>query len=166
MSLAKPAIAAVHAIDKDQAVTAVQPMTQYITESLARRRFHTLLLGLFGILALLLASVGIYGVVSYGVAQRRREIGIRTALGAHPRDVLRLVFGQALRLAGVGVAIGMVAAFAVTRFLGSLLFEIRPMDPPTFGGVTFVVTVVVVVACARPARKAMAVDPAAVLRSE
>jgi len=166
MSLAKPAIAAIHSIDKDQAVTAVQPMTQYITESLARRRFQALLLGLFGGLALLLASVGIYGVVSYGVAQRRREIGIRTALGAHPRDVLRLVFGQALRLAGVGVAIGIVAALAVTRFLGSLLFEVASTDPLTFGGVAVVVTAVVVVACARPARRAMAVDPATVLRSE
>jgi putative ABC transport system permease protein len=166
LSLAKPAIAAVHAIDKDQALTAVQPMTQYITESLARRRFLTLLLGLFGVLALLLASVGIYGVVSYGVAQRRREIGIRTALGAHPRDVLRLVFGQALRLAAVGLGVGIGTAFVVTRFLASLLFEVRPTDPLTFGGVAFVVTAVVVVACARPARRAMAVDPAAVLRSE
>jgi putative ABC transport system permease protein len=166
MSLAKPAIAAVHAIDKDQAVTAVKPMSQYITESLARRRFHTLLLGLFGVLALLLASVGIYGVVSYGVTQRRREIGIRAALGAHPRDVLRLVVGQALRLAGVGMAIGIVAAFAVTRFLASLLFGVGSTDPLTFGGVGVVVTAVVVVACARPARRAMAVDPATVLRSE
>jgi putative ABC transport system permease protein len=166
MSLAKPAIAAIHSIDRDQAVTAVQPMSQYIAESLARRRFQALLLGLFGGLALLLASVGIYGVVSYGVAQRRREIGIRTALGAHPRDVLRLVFGQALRLAGVGMAIGIATALVVMRFLASLLFKVAPTDPLTFGGVAVVVTAVVVVACARPARRAMAVDPATVLRSE
>ena len=166
MSLAKPAVAAIHVIDKDQAVTAIQPMSRYLSESMARRRFNTLLLGFFGGLALVLASVGIYGVVSYGVAQRRREIGIRTALGAHPRDVLRLVFGQALRLAGVGVAIGIVSALTVTRFLGSLLFEVASTDPLTFGGVAVVVTAVVVVACARPARRAMAVDPATVLRSE
>jgi putative ABC transport system permease protein len=166
MTLATPAIAAVHAIDKDQAVTAVQPMSRYIAESMARRRFHTLLLGLFGALALLLASVGIYGVVSYGVGERRREIGIRAALGAHPRDVLRLVFAQALRLTAVGLAIGVGAAFVATRFFASLLFEVAPTDPLTFGGVAFVVTAVVVVACARPARRAMAVDPAAVLRSE
>jgi predicted permease len=166
MSLSKPAIAAVHAIDKDQALTAVQPMTQYVTESLARRRFHTLLLGLFGALALLLAAVGIYGVVSYGVAQRRREIGIRTALGANPADVLRLVFRQALRLAAAGLALGAIAAVGLTRFLSSLLFGVGPMDPLTFGGVAFVVTGVVALACARPARRAMTVDPAAVLRSE
>ena len=166
MTLAKPAIAAVHAIDKDQAVTAVQPMSRYIAESMARRRFHTLLLGLFGALALLLASVGIYGVVSYGVGERRREIGIRAALGAHPRDVLRLVFAQALRLTAVGMGIGVAAALVATRFLASLLFEVRPADPLTFAAVAGVVTAVVIAACARPARRAMAVDPAAVLRSE
>jgi putative ABC transport system permease protein len=166
LGLAKAAVATIHGIDPNQAVTAIQPMSQYLAESMARRRFHTLLLGLFGALALLLASVGIYGVVSYGVAQRRREIGIRTALGAHPRDVLRLVFGQALRLAAAGMAIGVATAFVVTRYLASLLFEVRPTDPLTFGGVAVVVTAVVVVACARPARRAMAVDPATVLRSE
>jgi putative ABC transport system permease protein len=166
MSMAKPAVAAVHSIDKDQAVTAVQPMTQYISESLARRRFHTLLLGAFGALAVLLASVGIYGVVSYGVAQRTREIGIRTALGADRGDVLRLVFRQSLRLAGIGLVIGAVAAFGLTRFLTSLLFGIGPTDPLTFGGVAFVVCGVVALACARPARRALAVDPASVLRSE
>jgi putative ABC transport system permease protein len=166
MSMAKAVIAAVHALDKDQAVTAVQPMTQYIAESLARRRFNTLLLGAFGALALLLASVGIYGVVSYGVAQRRREIGIRTALGANPGDVLRLVFRQALRLAAIGLVLGAVAAAGLTRFLSSLLFGVGPTDPLTFGVVAFVVTGVVALACARPARRAMSVDPATVLRSE
>jgi putative ABC transport system permease protein len=166
MSLAKAAIGAVHAIDKDQAVTAVQPMSQYITESLARRRFHTLLLGVFGVLALFLAAVGIYGVVSYGVGQRRREIGIRAALGASPSDVLRLVFRQVLRLAAVGMAIGIAAALLLTRFFASLLFGVGPTDPVTFGGVAFLVIGVVVVACARPARRALAVDPASVLRSE
>ncbi len=166
MSMAKPVIGAIHALDKDQAVTAVQPMTQYIAESLARRRFHTLLLGAFGALALLLAAVGIYGVVSYGVAQRTREIGIRTALGAKRGDVLRLVFHHSLRLAAIGIVIGAVAAVGLTRFLSSLLFGVGPTDPLTFGGVAFVVTGVVALACARPARRAMAVDPATVLRSE
>ena len=166
MSLAKAAIAAVHTIDKDQAVTAVQPMTQYISESLARRRFHTLLLGAFGALALLLASVGIYGVVSYGVALRTREIGIRTALGANRGDVLRLVFRQSMRLAAIGMIIGAVAAVGLTRFLSSLLFGVGPTDPLTFGGVALVVIGVVALACARPARRALAVDPASVLRSE
>ena len=166
MSLAKPAVAAVHAIDKDQAVTAIQPMTQYISESLARRRFHTLLLGAFGALALLLASVGIYGVVSYGVAQRTREIGIRTALGASRGDVLRLVFRQSMRLAAIGMVVGAVAAVGLTRFLSSLLFGVGPTDPLTFGGVVFVVTGVVALACARPAQKALRVSPTTALRAE
>ena len=165
-TMEKSVISAIHALDKDQAVTAVQPMSQYIAESLAGRRFHTLLLGVFGALALLLASVGIYGVVSFGVAQRRREIGIRTALGASPRDVLRLVFRQALRLAAVGLAIGAVAAIGLTRFLSSLLFGVGPTDPVTFGAVAMLVLGVVAAACARPARRALAVDPATVLRSE
>ncbi len=166
MSVAKSAVAAIHSIDKDQAVTAVQPMNQYIADSLAHRRFQTLLLGLFGGLALLLAAVGIYGVVSYGVTQRRREIGIRAALGAAPGDVLRLVFRQSIRLAAVGLAIGALAAVGLTRFLASLLFHVGATDPLTFGGVALVVTGVVAAACARPARRAMSVDPATVLRSE
>jgi len=166
MSMSRSVVGAIHDIDKDQAVTAVQPMSQYIVESLARRRFYTLLLGTFGALALLLASVGIYGVVSYGVAQRTREIGIRTALGADRGDVLRLVFRQSLQLAAVGLVIGAVAAFGLTRFLTSLLFGIGPTDPLTFGGVAVVVGGVVALACARPARRALAVDPASVLRSE
>jgi putative ABC transport system permease protein len=166
MSLAKSAIAAIHSIDKDQAVTAVQPMNQYIADSLAHRRFQTMLLGLFGGLALLLASVGIYGVVSYGVAQRRREIGIRAALGAARGDVLRLVFRQALRLAAVGLLIGGGASLLLTRFLASLLFRVTPTDPMTFGIVGVVVAGVVGIACARPALRAMSVDPATVLRSE
>ena len=134
-SLARATTDAIHRIDPDQSVTEVQPLTRSLSESVARRRFTTLLLGLFGGLALLLASVGIYGVVSYGVAQRTREIGIRTALGAGPREVLRLVFDQALRLAGVGLIVGAAGAFALTRFLSSLLFQTPALDPPTFGGV-------------------------------
>ena len=117
-------------------------------------------------LALLLASVGIYGVVSYGVAQRTREIGIRTALGAGPREVLRLVFDQALRLAGVGLIVGAAGAFALTRFLSSLLFQTPALDPPTFGGVGVLITAVVLAACAHPARRALRVSPTIALRSE
>ena len=145
---------------------AVQPLTAYLVESVARRHFTTLLLGLFGALALMLASVGIYGVVSYGVSQRTREIGIRTALGAGPRDVLRLVIAQALRLAAVGMLVGGAAALGLTRFLRAFSSD-APSDPSTFGGVAALLTVVVLAACAFPARRALGVSPTIALgRSE
>jgi len=164
MALAKPAIAAVHRVDPDQSVSHVVPMTEFVSESVASRRFTTTLLGLFGLLALVLASVGIYGVVSFGVAERRREIGIRTALGAKPRDVLRLVVGGALRLAAVGMAAGAVAALGLSRLLASLLFGVGPSDPTTYAGVVLLLSSVVLAACVIPARGALRVDPNTVLR--
>jgi putative ABC transport system permease protein len=164
MSLAKPAIAAVQRVDPDQSVSHVVPMAEYLSESVAGRRFTTTLLGLFGVLALVLASVGIYGVVSYGVAERRREIGIRTALGARPKDVLNLVVGGALRLAAVGMAAGAVAALGLSRLLSSLLFGVGPSDPATYGGVVLLLSSVVLAACVIPARGALRVDPNTVLR--
>lgn len=131
---------------------------------MASRRFTTTLLGLFGLLALLLASVGIYGVVSYGVAERRREIGIHTALGARPRDVMRMIVGGALRLAAVGMAVGAVAALGLSRLLGSLLFGVGPSDPMTYAGVVLLLSSVVLAACVVPARGALRVDPNTVLR--
>ncbi len=166
MSVARAGVAAVHRVDADQSVSRIQPLTAYLAESVARRRFTTLLLGLFGALALMLASVGIYGVVSYGVTQRTREIGIRTALGAQRGDVLRLVIAQALRLAGVGMLIGFAAALGLTRFLASLLFGVGPSDPLTFAGVAALLTVVVLAACAGPARRALDVSPTIALRTE
>ena len=166
MSLARSAAAAVHRVDPNQSVSWIQPLTQSLSESVSRRRFTTLLLGLFGFLALALASVGIYGVVSYGVAQRTREIGIRTALGAGPREVLGLVIHQALRLAAVGILVGGAAALLLTRFLQSLLFQTPPFDPTTFAGVGVLLTGVVLAACANPARRALRVSPTLALRSE
>ena len=166
MSLARAATAAIHRVDPNQSVSWVQPLTRLVVESVARRKFTTLLLGLFGALALILASVGIYGVVSYGVAQRTREIGIRTALGAGPREVLRLVFAQALRLAAVGLLVGGAGALLLTRFLQSLLFQTPPFDPSTFAGVGVLLTGVVLLACANPARRALRVNPTIALRSE
>ena len=166
MSLARAATAAIHRVDPNQSVIQIQPLTRSLAESFARRRFTTLLLGLFGALALALASVGIYGVVSYGVAQRTREIGIRTALGAGPRDVLRLVIAQALRLAGVGILVGVAGALLLTRFLQSLLFQTPPFDPSTFVGVAALLTAVVLAACAYPARRALRVSPTVALRME
>jgi putative ABC transport system permease protein len=164
MSLAKPAIAAVQRVDPDQSVSHVVPMAEYLSESVAGRRFTTTLLGLFGVLALILASVGIYGVVSFGVAERRREIGIRTALGARPKDVLRLVVGGALRLAAIGMVTGAAVALALSRLLSSLLFGVGPSDPTTYAGVVVILSSVVIAACVIPARGALRVDPNTVLR--
>jgi putative ABC transport system permease protein len=164
MSLAKQTVAAIERVDPDQSVSHVVPMAEYLSDSVAGRRFTTTLLGLFGVLALVLASVGIYGVVSYGVAERRREIGIRTALGARPRDVLRMIVGGALRLAAVGMALGAIAALALSRLLSSLLFGVGPSDPATYAGVVLLLSSVVLAACVIPARGALRVDPNTVLR--
>jgi len=157
---------AIRAVDKEQPLSAVEPMTQYISESLARRKFSTLLLGLFGGLALLLAAVGIYGVMAYTVTQRRHELGIRMALGAQGNDLFGLVVGSGLRLALAGIAIGLVASLALTRLLRSLLFGVSGMDPATFAAVSILLCIVALAACYIPARRAMRVDPMVALRYE
>ena len=124
------------------------------------------LLTLFGVVALILASVGVYGVLSYSVNQQRHEIGIRRALGAQRSDVLLLVAGQGLRLALVGLAVGLVLSFFFTRALASLLFGVSATDPLTFAGVTTILFLVAVIACYIPARRATKVDPLIALRSE
>jgi putative ABC transport system permease protein len=120
----------------------------------------------FGILALGLAAVGIYGMMSYSVSQRSREIGIRMSLGAQPRNVLGIVIAQGLRLVGIGVALGIVSAVALTRLMSSLLFDVSALDPVTFVGVTLLLTSVSLAACYIPARRAMRVDPMIALRYE
>jgi len=142
------------------------PMTEYLSVSVADRRFTTLLLGFFAALALGLASVGIYGVVAFGVAERRREIGIRTALGARPADVLGLFVKRALRLAAIGMLAGGIAALGLSRFLASLLFGVGPSDPATFSGVAVLLAAVVLAACVIPARRALRVSPTTALRAE
>jgi putative ABC transport system permease protein len=156
----------IHSVDPDQPVYHVKPMTQVRAESLARREFSALLLGLFGALALLLAAVGIYGVISYSVTQRTHEIGVRAALGAQTYDVLRLIVGQGAKLAAIGVALGVLSALAVTRLVSSLLFATSPNDPATFICVTVLLLLVAVAACYIPARRAMRVDPIDALRYE
>ncbi len=149
-----------------QVIFGAQTMDSLISDSVATRRFSMILLAVFAVLALLLASVGIYGVVSYVVGQRTNEIGIRMALGAHQWDILLLILGRGGKLVGLGVAIGLAAAFGLTRLMTSLLYGVAATDPPTFAGVAVLLTVVALVACYIPARRAGKVDPMVALRYE
>jgi putative ABC transport system permease protein len=141
-------------------------MEELFNRHLGRPQFYVVLLGLFAALALALAAVGIYGVVAYVVSQRTREIGVRMALGARRTQIVGLMLWQGLRPAIVGVAVGLLAAFAAGRVIQGLLYEVQPHDPLTFAGVTAALLLVVIVACAVPARKATSVPPAEALRTE
>jgi putative ABC transport system permease protein len=141
-------------------------MEEIVSDSVARQRFSMLLLGAFAGLALVLAAVGIYGVMSYSVAQQTREIGIRMALGAQRSDVLKMTVGQGLRLVLTGVAIGLAAAFVLTRVMATLLFGVSPTDPLTFVSISIVLIAVAVLASYIPALRATRVDPMFALRYE
>ncbi len=153
-------------MNSQQVVYGAQTMDEIISDTLATRRFSMILLGSFAALALLLASVGIYGVISYLVGQRTHEIGIRMALGAQRRDVLRLVLGEGARMAFLGIGIGIAAALALTRVMSKMLFGVSATDPLTFAGVAAILVFVAMVACYIPARRAMRIDPMAALRYE
>jgi len=155
---------AVHSIDKDLPVTDVESFPDALGQSISRERFRTFLLGSFSAIALVLAAVGIFGVISYSASQRTHEIGIRMALGAQRRDVLRLILGQGAKLALLGLAIGIVLALLLTRLIASLLYSVSATDPLTFGAVAIVLLGVAVTACYIPARRAMRVDPTVALR--
>ena len=165
-SLSGVARNAVSQLDKDLPVFRVQTMDQFVIESMSQRRFAMTLVGIFASVALLLAGVGLYGVLSYSITQRLHEIGIRMALGAQLRDVLRLVVGQGMLLALVGVVIGAVAAFLLTRLMANLLFEVKPSDPTTFVVIAILLTFVAFLSCLVPALRAMKVDPIVALRYE
>jgi putative ABC transport system permease protein len=152
--------------DKTLPVYALKPMTEYLHDSLSRRRFNMVLLSVFAAVALLLAAVGIYGVISYSVAQRTHEMGIRIAVGAQARDIFKLVIGQAMLLTLLGVAVGLASSFALTRLMESLLFEVSSTDPLTFAAISAILTGTALAACFTPARRATKVDPMVALRYE
>jgi len=163
-------VPAIHAelqqLDREQPMASIATMEQLLADSLSRARFTMLLLGIFAAVALLLAAVGIYGLIAYSVTQRTQELGIRIALGAQRRDVLRLVLGQGTRLTLLGLALGIAAALGITRLLASLLFGISATDPLTFAGVAALLAFVALLACFIPARRATRVDPIVALRYE
>ncbi|MFN7995629.1 MAG: ABC transporter permease [Bryobacteraceae bacterium] len=151
---------------RDQPIYAVRTMERIVSASLAERRFTTLVLAIFAATALLLAGVGIYGVMSYAVTRRTHELGIRATLGATRMEIVGLVLRDGMSLAGVGLAAGLVAAFALTRLMANLLYGVRPADPITLGAAALVLGAIALLACYIPARRATAVDPAVALRCE
>ena len=153
-------------MSNQQVIFGVQTMDSLISDSMASRRFSMILLALFAALALLLASVGIYGVISYVVGQRAHEIGVRMALGAQPRDILRLILGRGGKLAGLGVVVGLAAALGLTRLMTSMLYGVGATDPLTFSAVAILLTLIALAACYIPARRATRVDPVEALRYE
>jgi putative ABC transport system permease protein len=164
--LARALRAEVFAIDKNQPVFDVKTLEQRVAKTIAASRSLMLLFSGFAVLALVLASVGIYGIVSYSVSHRTREIGIRMALGARGVDVLRMVLKNGMTLVVAGVAIGVAGALALTRFLTTLLFGVTPTDTTTFIVVSLTLAAVALIACLVPARRATKVDPLEALRNE
>jgi len=165
-SLVQPVSKAIYSIDKEQALTDVQTLDQVLMKSLSDRRFNMTLLIAFAGVAMVLAAVGVYGVMNYTVTLRRRELGIRMALGARRMDVLRLVMGQGLTLTLIGVAAGLVSAYGLTRLMASLLYGVTATDYLTFVTVPVVLIAVGLVASYVPARRATKVNPTIALRTE
>ena len=156
----------VRAMDKDLPLADLKPMEDWLTDSVAQPRFNAQLLAIFAVVALILAAVGIYGVMSYSVSQRTNEIGIRIALGAKSTDVLGMVLGQGIKLIVIGLGTGVAGAFAMTRLLESLLYQISTTDPLTFVGISTLLGIVGILACYIPAARATRVDPMVALRYE
>jgi putative ABC transport system permease protein len=157
---------AVREIDPALPAFSMSPLGTIVSDSIAQRRFSMLLLGLFAVVALFLASVGLYGVVSYTVSQRTREIGLRLAIGAAPGNVLRMILGSGMKLALVGVAIGLAGALALTQLIATMLFDVERFDPVSYGLTAALLLAVAALACYVPARRAMRVDPIVALQQE
>jgi putative ABC transport system permease protein len=157
---------AVEHLDSSEPVTHVRTLTQLLRSSIAPRKFNTFLLGVFACAALFLAAIGLYSVLAYGVAQQTHEIGIRVALGAQRSDILRGVLSRGAKLVLFGLVLGAAAAFALTRLMQSLLYDVSATDPLTFFAVAVLLTLVALLACYIPARRAMKVDPMVALRYE
>ncbi len=165
-SLVPAVLAAIRSVDPDQAPYAVRAMSEVLDQSVASRWLNAVLLSIFASVSLLLASMGLFGVIAWMVNRRTRELGIRLALGAQKRDVLGLVLRQGMKMAGSGIAIGFVGALALTRLLESLLFGVGPTDPVTFAIIPMLLFTVALLACWLPARRASNVDPMEALRYE
>ncbi len=157
---------AIHLIDPDLPLARVATLTTLVDDSMSQPRFSVFLLGSFGVLALLLASVGMYGVISYSVMQRTQEMGIRMAPGAERHNVFGMVLGEGARLAGLGIAIDLAVPFGVTRMMASFLYAVQPTDPLTFAAVSLLLLAIALLACYLPARRATRVDPMVALRYE
>jgi putative ABC transport system permease protein len=153
-------------LDRQQPLYNVRTAEQVLERSIARPRFNMLLITILASVALVLAAVGIYGVISYSVTQRTHEIGVRMALGASAGDVLKLVVGQGMLLAGIGLVLGLVAAFGVTRIMATLLFGVTASDPVTYCGLALLLGLIALLACYIPARRATKVNPVTALRAE
>jgi putative ABC transport system permease protein len=166
VSLSSAAQAEVRAMDADQPVADIRPMGEVVAESISRQRFNMLLLAIFAAVALVLAAVGIYGVIGYSVTQRTHEIGVRMALGARPADIMKMVVGQGLLLTAIGLTLGVGASLLLTRIMTSLLFTVSATDLTTFAGVSVVLAAVATLASYVPARRATKVDPMVALRYE
>jgi putative ABC transport system permease protein len=153
-------------VDSSAVIYNTRPMQEIVANSIAKQRLAMILLSVFSTLALVLSAVGIYGVISYLTGQRTHEIGIRVALGASAKDVLRMVLGEGLRITLIGIGIGLAAALGLTRLITKIIYGVSASDPLTFFGVALLLTAVALVACYIPARRAMRVDPIIALRYE
>jgi putative ABC transport system permease protein len=166
LALASSVRAAVREVDRDLPITRVETMDASLSDSIATERLMTSLLFAFAAVALVMAAAGLYGVIAYSVAQRTQEIGVRVALGAAPRSVVRLVAVEGLRLTAVGMVIGTAAAIVVSRAMRSLLFDVSPADPVTYAAVVAIFAATAILALVVPARRAVDVDPLTALRGD